>query len=182
MLSSECSSLVPLAASTVSFSMHGFCGRAFNSFCFPLLHSHFRSQFRSVLHSHSRCFASVVVDVLLDMLGVKHDVTCLFVHCVKSRMSSTCFSCRLHSVIHHSSCARAFDFFCFLPSCFIISCFPFTVLLWLLFPSVVSMKVAMTHLWSLPCGSRRWLRRLCNSSIVSWLICSRFVSRYFLEI
>ena len=33
-----------------------------------------------------------------------------------------------------------------------------------------------------PCGLCRWLRRLCCiSSILCWLTCSRFVSRYLLD-
>ena len=234
----------------------GFCGRAFNSFCFCfcfLIFDHdiglYSIRIRDVMHRF-RSFARVVVHVVFDMLGVKHDVTRVFVRRVKSRMSrmsSTCFSCRLHAVIHHGSCAPSFDIFCprfsiftfcFRCCCVPIFCLRFCIFIFCLrccffrgggifdffddllvsFFELRLLNFDVFSVWSLPscflyrvfllsscngysfqawwswklpwhicghfpCGSCRWLRRLCCiSSIFSWLICSRFVSRCLLEI
>ena len=50
------------------------------------------------------------------------------------------------------------------PSCFIISCFPLIVLSWLLFPGVLTVIVAMTHLWSLP----MWIMSLARRFVCFW--------------
>ena len=68
-------------------------------------------------------FAFVELCIVFVLSPVSSFMPCLFVHCVKFRMSSTCFPC-LHAVIHHGSCARSFDFlrFCFSIFTFCLCC------------------------------------------------------------